>query len=60
MIWNKVILEIIKFRYLYLLPSIHNDVVITSLRRHYLTLLWRRYIIAMAVSDEVAERTLSL
>ena len=28
--WNKVILEIIQFRYLYLLPSRHNNVVTIS------------------------------
>ena len=55
-----MVLEIIKFRYLYLLPSRHNDVVTTSLRRHYPTLLWRRYIIVMETSDEVAKITLSL
>ena len=57
MIWNKVILGIIKFRYLYLLPSRHNDVVATSLQRHCPTLLWRLYIIAMETSDEVAKMT---
>ena len=46
------LLEIVSLMYQ---PRRHNDVVTTLLRRHYPLLLWRRHIVAMEMSDDVAK-----
>ena len=45
------------FSYYCLLPSRHKDVVTTLLGRRYQTSLWRCYIVAMEMLDDVAKTT---